>query len=452
MMFQRKDETTKPGDTHHRRVVSDMRPRGTKPLHSFIRRAPSEGISAPASVPTTLPRRTEKKNQYPPVIESEFAEMSLSPSALQRPRALWYGVGIFVLLAAILGTYVAFASNLKLVVERKKTVFDLGSPGIKVTIPAKLFSDSLAKRGEEFTKNTKTFSDKSHGTITVYNAYNASSQVLVAGTRFATPDGLIFRSTLRVVVPGRTVERPGAIDVSVIADQPGPKYNIGLMDFTIPAFGGSPKFEKFYGRSKTEMKGGALGEGKVVGTDEANTLLVKLENDMKRELAQKFESAIPKDYVVFPSQFDYKTSARVTDPPVGSPADKFFAEVRGEARTLALDPKVYSDSLAALLFKSTYQQNATVLHPSSTITFKNIAFNYNAQTVTVLLEGKAIFQWVLRVDELKQKVLEAPDADSLSDSFFKAFPAIMRVEAVFTPRFWKRIPQDEKKLTIELQE
>ena len=448
MIFSRKNESQPPhGD--NRRIVSDMRPRsgvGARPQPLPPRPDDERPRTLPPHAPVPV-RRVEKEFLKPRTRE----EGAIYTEPPRRSRMPWYIFAVTALFFIGLGAYVVWASSLTLIVERKKTVFDLGSPGIKVTITAKSFTDSLAKRGEGVSKSAKKFNEKARGTIIVYNAYSKDQQVLIAGTRFATPEGLIFKSTARVVVPGRTTERPGSIDVPVAADEAGLKYNIGLTDFTIPGFAGGPKFEKFYGRSKTEMKGGATGEGKVVGKEEADLLLGQLEEGMKNELKQKFESSIPKEYVIFPSKFEYTTAARMTDPLVESPAEKFFGEVRGEARTLAIDPATYSDTLAAILFKEKYQQGATVLHKSSSITFKNVTFDYTAGNVTAVLEGKVVFEWVLDVNNLKQKVMEAPDAASLSDAFFKSFPAVSRVEAVFKPRFWRRIPQNEKRLTIELK-
>ncbi|HEY4477399.1 MAG TPA: hypothetical protein VJB56_02120 [Candidatus Paceibacterota bacterium] len=448
MIFSRKNESQpKRGD--NRRIVSDMRPRKgsgarSQPLPPRIEGERPRTLPPHAPVPV---RHEEKEFLKPRTREEEVMYTELP----RRSRLPWYILAVTLLFFIGLGAYVVWASNLTLIVERKKTVFDLGSPGIKVTITAKAFTDSLAKRGDGVSKSAKKFNEKAGGIIVVYNAYSKDAQVLIAGTRFAAPEGLIFKAIARVVVPGRTTERPGSIDVLVAADEAGPKYNIGLTDFTIPGFAGGPKFEKFYGRSKTEMKGGATGEGKVVGKEEADLLLGQLEGEMKNELKQKFESSIPKEYVIFPSKFEYTTAARITDPSVGSPAEKFFGEVRGEARTLAVDPATYSDTLAAVLFKEKYQQGAVALHKSSSITFKNVTFDYTAGNVTAVLEGKVVFEWVLDVNNLKQKVMEAPDAASLSDAFFKSFPAVSRVEAVFKPRFWRRIPKNEKRLTVELK-
>ena len=96
--------------------------------------------------------------------------------------------------------------------------------------------------------------EKASGRIVIFNDFNTSSQRLIKNTRFETSEGLIYRINKSVVVPGQKTEDgekvPGSVEVTVYADEAGEGFNIGLMDFTIPGFKGSPRFAKFYARSK----------------------------------------------------------------------------------------------------------------------------------------------------------------------------------------------------------
>jgi len=104
---------------------------------------------------------------------------------------------------------------------------------------------------------------KASGTIIVYNNYSSAPQRLIKNTRFETPTGLVYRIDKSIIVPGTRVESgkiiPGSVETTVFADLPGPNYNIGLNDFTVPGFKGTPRYEGFYARSKTTMAGGFIG-------------------------------------------------------------------------------------------------------------------------------------------------------------------------------------------------
>jgi hypothetical protein len=134
------------------------------------------------------------------------------------------------------------------------------------TIPAQIFTT---------TKNvTESFpgslvaqvSQKAQGTITIYNAYSAAPQDLVATTRFLTPDGKIFRITQNVTVPGETntsgTLSPSSITAPIVADQAGPDYNVGpVAKLTIPGFQSDAGREAgFYGVITASTTGGFIGQ------------------------------------------------------------------------------------------------------------------------------------------------------------------------------------------------
>ncbi len=98
---------------------------------------------------------------------------------------------------------------------------------------------------------------KTGGFISIYNAYSAAPQKLVAQTRFETKDGKIFRIQNPVIVPGvkmsGTKLTPSSIKVNVVSDAAGEEYLIGPSYFTIPGFQGSPKYAGFYAESTEPM-------------------------------------------------------------------------------------------------------------------------------------------------------------------------------------------------------
>ena len=109
--------------------------------------------------------------------------------------------------------------------------------------------------------NVKTFA---RGAITIYNAYSSAPQDLVATTRFATPDGKIFRLVSSITVPGAKVANgqitPSSIDTTVVADQPGPDGNVGpVAKLLIPGFQKSAKYNGFYGVMASGTTGGFVG-------------------------------------------------------------------------------------------------------------------------------------------------------------------------------------------------
>ncbi len=103
---------------------------------------------------------------------------------------------------------------------------------------------------------------KAKGSVTIYNNYSSSSQTLVAGTRISTEDGLIYRTSNTVSVPGKK-STPGAVSVTVVAEKAGDNYNLSISDFknnlNFPGFKGTAKFTGFYAKLKTSIVGGFYG-------------------------------------------------------------------------------------------------------------------------------------------------------------------------------------------------
>jgi hypothetical protein len=114
----------------------------------------------------------------------------------------------------------------------------------------KELSKTLETDGEEYVERKAT------GKAILYNNYSTSKQRLINNTRLDTKDGLTYRIRQSVEVPGiktiAGVKTPGSVEVEIIADMPGDKYNMKLSDlkgdFTIPGFKGDPRYSLFYGR------------------------------------------------------------------------------------------------------------------------------------------------------------------------------------------------------------
>ncbi len=426
-----------------RKVISDIKPGHAKPTVARDTRVPH---SAHHDRSERVQIHVDKKSR-PALKLPSMPKIPHLMSLKINKKFASIGACAFVLVVAI--WYVYWSASLALAIIPKKSNFDIPQ-GLSIQFEAKEFISTLARRGEGESRNAKEFVNRASGKITIYNNYNSESQTLVEKTRFQTTAGLIYRSKTRVTVPGKKGILPGSVDVEVQAAAPGEKYNIEKAEFTIPGFAGGPKFAKFSATSKTAMTGGASGQGKVVGRAEAEDLLNRLEGEMRTELQDNFKKSIPEEYMIFPEKFEIRVTERITDPPEGSPADKFFGEVRGETKTLGIEKRVYAAAIAKLLFKEQYRDGLYTLSSDSALTFKGIKFDYAKKIIILAVEGKAVFEWTVDSDELRRQVLKSPN-DKALDSVFSSLPGISRVEKTFRPALLKRVPKRPENLTIEVR-
>lgn len=282
----------------------------------------------------------------------------------------------------------------------------------------------------------KKVENKASGQIIIYNNYSAEPQPLMASTRFETPDGKIYRLAQKIVVPGK----PGSIEATVYADLPGETYNIGLTDFTIPGFKGGPRYEKFYGRSKTLMTGGAKGEVPVVSEQDFNTLKQALENSLKDQLVKKALLQIPKNFVL------YENAMKITfvKNNIPSTADVVLEE------TGTLFAYLFSkEDLSSALVKkylSEKSQNKISVENLEQLNFEFVSEDKGTETLIFKITGQAKFVWVLDEEKLKESLVASPKN---VEEVFKTFPEIDQVAVVFRPSWWRFFPTETSKIKIE---
>ena len=416
--------------THGKRIVSDVRPRtqSVRPLAPHQKPA----LEAPRhSEGGILPRpHRQKRNWFPGA-----------------PKA---GHIVFVLvLAGITIASLFWSSSLALTITPQTTSFQL-ERDMKITIDAEEVANNVVKRMEGKSAQSQKYNQRASGTIVVFNNFNAEPQTLVERTRFQTPTGLIFRSTARVTVPAKVGDKPGSVEVGVLADVAGEKYNVGLSDFTIPGFVGTPKFQKFFARSKTEIKGGAAGEGRIVGKNEAEELLAKLELEVNSELEGGLKDRVPAGFIAFPDKIDRPPLTHITDPAIGSPSDTFFAEVRGTVRTLAVDKNKFSNAIARALFRDDAKASIYELASSPEVIVKSAELDYVGRKINLVLYGTVKFRGIVDIEEIKKAVMAAQDEEALDAIFVGHSGSIAKVEKTFRPAFFKRIPGRSSRISISV--
>lgn len=152
---------------------------------------------------------------------------------------------------------------------------------------------------------------KAIGKATIYNNYNTSNQRLVNNTRLETKDGLVYRIRNSVVVPGiKTVNGekvPGSVEIEIIADVAGEKYNMKVSDlkgdFTIPGFKGDPRYNYFYARLSADLTGGFVGEMKTVSEEKLKAEKESLKGVLETDLIKEIYAKTPEKYVLFKDNY-----------------------------------------------------------------------------------------------------------------------------------------------------
>ncbi|MDE1974980.1 MAG: hypothetical protein KGI49_00515 [Patescibacteria group bacterium] len=279
------------------------------PLESKAQRAHNSDRTGPSERETDIP--IHRIHLTPPPDRKKRVER---PDRNHNRRRIWLALAVIVVLVIATAAFATSSSLAKasftitpniLPVQADSTIVATGT-----STPGYLTYTVIQVSGTATTSALSVdgpyVSTKATGKIRLYNAYSASSQRLIAGTRLTDDSGLIYRLTGSVVIPGYKASGkdniPGTITAAVIADQPGTDYNVSgrdnISDFKIVAWKGTPKYDYFYGRLVSDITGGFAGIRKTVSKNDLASADAKLRSDLASSLGAKLVLEVPTGYIL----------------------------------------------------------------------------------------------------------------------------------------------------------
>ena len=296
---------------------------------------------------------------------------------------------------------------------------------------------------------------KAQGKIVVYNNYSTQPQSLIKTTRFETPEGLIFRATENIVVPGIQVKNgknvAGSVEVSVEADKPGTEYNVSLKDFTIVGFKGTPKYTKFYARSKTEMSGGFSGLQKTVSKETIDKIDKELEVLLKDSLLKEITSQIPENFVLYQNSISYKLEStnQVNVASSENTANSVILKKKGVINGIIFDKGSLSRAIVQKLLPDAVD-NVIKITNLDNLNFTFVPENsFDPNSTSLLnfnLKGEANFVWVFDENKLKSELLGMSKKNAIT--IISTYNTIKEA-GIETNPFWNQtIPEDPNKVTL----
>jgi len=291
---------------------------------------------------------------------------------------------------------------------------------------------------------------KASGTIIVYNNYSSAPQRLIKNTRFETPTGLVYRIDKSIIVPGTRVESgktiPGSVETTVFADLPGPNYNIGLNDFTVPGFKGTPRYEGFYARSKTTMAGGFIGNVPTAPEDKMNEAYASAEAELKQELTQKINAQKPDTFVWYPSALLFESVRQV---PTAGTGSMIALSVNANSTAVVFSKSVLSNYIAEHSVIDYDKEPVSIDKLGDLIFTPRFSAEANVgDPIPFSLTGDATIIWQFDSAQLKSDLAGKNKKDIFS--IIANYRGVARVSAVIRP-FWKsQFPDNPNKIKIDI--
>jgi hypothetical protein len=381
------------------------------------------------------------------------------PSRRFPGKIVWTIVGVLVIVA--LGVYAvsAFFDHADITINFKQTPWSYQSNftasksavGINPssnTIPAQVFT-STKNVTESFPgSSVQQVSQKAQGTITIYNAYSAATQELVATTRFLTPDGKIFRITQNVTVPGETKATdgtlaPSSITAPIVADQAGPDYNVGpVAKLSIPGFAKDSALEAgFYGVITASTTGGFIGQRAVPTAADITAAKASTTAILAAALQNGFSGTYPNNFEIP----DGAATTTVTTLTVNTSTDangNFTVFGAATLQAIGFDQTALQNYLLTLA----QAQEASSTFKTINLNYSDIAANFASGQISFALSAQAQLEPAFSSAQFATSI--EGQGISSARSTIAALPQLADGEISMWPSWLMSIPSDPAKIHI----
>ncbi|MDP3795035.1 MAG: hypothetical protein Q8R13_03855 [bacterium] len=318
-------------------------------------------------------------------------------------------------------------------------------------IPGKLLSFTEETTRTFPATGRRTSKTKASGSITIFNAYSTQPQTLIATTRFQAPDGKIFRIVKNITVPSAELEngkiKPSSTIAQVEADEPGPAYNIGPTDFTIPGFKGSAKFTGFYAKSYDPMQGGVEGETAVIKEEDIAGARQTLRNELTPVLTRHLGGALEESWATFPESVLITITTATPSQSPGAAAENFRMHFK---LTLAALAYKKADLEAVLIARAQDEQSAIpgTLRVLEGIRAQDAEFSAEKKSFIATVEATVTMSATLEEDKLKNAILGMKEFE-LREHLSKEV-SIDTAKVTFWPFWVKRVPNREDLVALTI--
>ncbi len=328
----------------------------------------------------------------------------------------------------------------------------------KNIIPAKIVTVSQELSETYATTGKKSVSNqKARGTVTLYNEFSSSPQILVATTRIQSSGGKIFRLVSGVSVPGYQADgagavKPGIIEAEVVADESGSAYNIGPDSFTIPGFqaDGTQKYSKIYAKSSKAMSGGGDGDqaASSVTDSDINAAKTKIMSELIPKAEQKLKDIAGSNYIILDDAVNTDDSTFTLSNSSGDIANNLTVDVKTNAKAIAFK----KDDVNGILMNMIAQKSGRKLNMSQNslnVEFGKSDVDFNSGTIIIRAHGSINMLPNINLTDLKNAVVGKSEDDL--KAYLSAYSDIDHIAISYWPSFLTgKMPTYADRITIVL--
>lgn len=382
----------------------------------------------------------------------------MAPASTGAGMARWGMVAGGVTLTAVI-VFISFWGA-SLTIAFKPHVYDVALQDIgvafdtsvaKVLIPQKVIPAeefSFSKKSEQSFAATgkQQIAERARGNAAIVNSFSSSPQILVAGTRFVTDAGVLFRLQKAVTVPGAKIEEgkimPQSVDVDLVADAPGEGSNIaGKVTLKIPGFKGTPRYDGFFATVAGGFVGGFQGEATVVSADDLKNAQERVTKALFDDLRGEIGRKVPSGLTAL-QELQSVEITKVTAPKAGTHAEQFSVSADAVGKVMVFR----QDDATALIraFALADSPDQELVDGSSAIRYHARSIDFDKGRAEMTMGGSIKTKVVVRQDELATLVA-GKKSGSIAD-LLRSRPEIASFSISFFPPWRSSAPSDPAKI------
>jgi hypothetical protein len=314
--------------------------------------------------------------------------------------------------------------------------------------------DIVSIDGEESTTVTatekKNVLQNARGAVMIYNKFSTAPQRLDIDTRLEGSNGKIYKTEKALTVPGMTGTTPGSVEVRVYGAQGGEAYNSGPLDFKIFGFKGTPKYDKFYGRSKGDLVGGFTGSSFVISLEEKAKTVEDLKGALQAKLFKKATSQIPDGFVLLLNAVNLVLGDTEGDSPTSPDNNILTFTQKGTLFGILLEEKSLTKKIAEKNIES-YEGDGSDVYLANlkdlnfTLLNKDTPFK-DLKNIDFKLSGSAKMVWRVSIDKLLIALVGKPKKDF--NQILLQYPNISSANLSLSPIWNRTIPDKANDIKI----
>lgn len=293
--------------------------------------------------------------------------------------------------------------------------------------------------------------NRASGTIRVFNAYTTTPQNLLVQTRFVSEEGKLFRTPVKVAIPGKTQKQgkmvPGFVDIEIIAAEAGEDYNIGASNFSLPGLSGSALFTVIYGESLGPMTGGSERTVSVVSEDDIEKAKDSLIEELTGNVIEDLLSRVPESMVATKDSLVINVTEAESLIGAGAELDQFNVSVSLVA-TLFMFPKSDIDTLVNTFLARELEDGERIFEDKNEINFQQIKLSKDTKTANVdLFIGATIYQYL---DPTELKIKLRGKSKTEAESILASYNIFNQTELALWPFWLSSLPGSIDRLEIQV--